>query len=663
MMTIMRMCSAILTIAYYIIGTNDIYGQNDLNNLLGEFHKVEKQHFKLWLSSTSLLEEILHSRIINQSKITLENIRDKARVYVINESFQEAAEILSKYNYVLIAGIPGIGKTILADMLVLHFMYQEYDFIDVSFDISEAYTLPEHTHPRVYLYDDFLGRTSLDEKLQKNEDNRLVRFISAIRKSKSSKLILTTREYILRQAQSIYEILNNPLFENPQCIIDLSHYTRPIRAQILYNHLYFSSIPKEHIEQIIHQSSYIDIIDHPNFNPRIIEYMTDPMWIDAIQPSKYPEVFLLNLKKPFLIWKQAFDNHLSDNARDILLFLGSLPREVFLEDLLHGLKSFISNRGRAILDRDIHFALSELQGNFISFKGDRDKDIVAFHNPSIQDFIENYYSNSPSLYNDILRNATFFEQLEWVCRHLTENHIVKEIAETLTTMFPALLRARPCNLINISSSRMSPTYKDRSSLRLGQRVGFIASITKKLKFNFLRNTILDILEEILEDIEDNKLTNDDLLYLIKQIDDINYIDKKLKDNLFFTAKESFYESAIWIYDVSCLLDFFELCPYFYDKSEDRSRINYTIKEIVNSIEDYDPDILSDELDTLEKIEKEHKMNLSRQIEILRDKLAMAEENAESGEDIDYDEKYRESSGRNKTISDEALADMFSTLLN
>ena len=133
----------------------------------------------------------------------------------------------------LIAGIPGIGKTTLAKMLVLRFLHAEYDFIDVSFDISEAYTIPEYNRPRVYLYDDFLGRTSLSEKLRKNEDNRLLNFISAIRGARSAKLILTTREYILRQAQATYEVLNNPIFENPQCVIDLSQYTRPIRAQIL----------------------------------------------------------------------------------------------------------------------------------------------------------------------------------------------------------------------------------------------------------------------------------------------------------------------------------------------------------------------------------------------------------------------------------------------
>lgn len=58
----------------------DIYGRDDINNLLGLFPTVERQHFKLWLSSTTVLEDVLHSRIINQTRITLQEIADKARL-------------------------------------------------------------------------------------------------------------------------------------------------------------------------------------------------------------------------------------------------------------------------------------------------------------------------------------------------------------------------------------------------------------------------------------------------------------------------------------------------------------------------------------------------------------------------------------------------------
>jgi hypothetical protein len=403
----------------------DIYGKEDLNNLLGIFPEIERQHFKLWLSSTDVLEEILQSRIINQTKISLEEIRDKAQIYVSNQSFNCALEILKKYNYVIIAGIPGIGKTTLAKMLVLHFLRANYDFVDVSYDISEAYSLPARNRPKVYLYDDFLGRTSIVEKLRKNEDHRLFDFIASVRRSYTAKLILTTREYILRQAQKTYEILNNPVFEKPQCIVDLSQYTRPIRAQILYNHLYFSRLPKAHIDEIVRQAAYLKIIDYPNYSPRIVEYMTDPMWVSPRESNSYPEIFLGNLSQPFLIWEQAFNNHLSETARYTLLVLGNMPHEVFVEDLEISVKQFLLESRNEISTAEFYLILSELQDNFIVLSQDTGNDIVAFHNPSVQDFVENYFVHNPHLYEPLIKSACFFEQLHWICERIAKSTVTQ----------------------------------------------------------------------------------------------------------------------------------------------------------------------------------------------------------------------------------------------
>lgn len=480
----------------YIKKTDDIYGRDDLNNLLGRFPDVERQHFKLWLSSTTVLEEVLHGRILNQTRITLQDIRDKARIYVTNRSFDEALTILKDHNYVIIAGIPGIGKTTLAKMLVLHFLRSGYDFIDVSYDISEAYTVPEHTRHRVYLYDDFLGRTSLVEKLRKNEDHRLFDFISSIRKTKSSKLILTTREYILSQAQATYEILNNPVFQKPQCIVDLSQYTRPIKAQILYNHLYFSSLPIEHIEAIVRQATYFEIIDHTNYNPRIVEYMTDPMWVGSCQATQYPAIFLQNLKEPFLIWEQAFNNQLTDIARETLLVLGTLPNEIFVEDLESAVKSFLSCRRPDVPEKELQRALSELQGNFISVRRDHGNDIVSFHNPSIQDFIEKHIEKNPDLIVALGETACFFEQIQWMCEKKLTKENINHLTPVLPPIIQGLLLSKPCTLINYSTGQRGSTYKDRQSLKRGERIGFLSTLLLENEFRFLEDILRDILKQV-----------------------------------------------------------------------------------------------------------------------------------------------------------------------
>ena len=638
---------------------DDIYGKEDLNNLLGLFPAIEMQHFKLWLSSATILEEILHSKILNQTRITLQDISDKARVYVANLSFNNALKILKEHNYVVIAGIPGIGKTTLANMLVLHFLKSNYDFIDVSYDVSEAYSMPDRKGPRVYLYDDFLGRTAIEEKLRKNEDHRLLNFISSVRKTKSSKLILTTREYILRQAQTTYEMLNGPIFEKPQCIVDLSQYTRPIRAQILYNHLYFSQLPKEYIEEIVHQATYYKIIDHPNYSPRIIEYMTDPMWIGTNESSSYPAVFLRNLQEPFLIWEQAFNNQLTDTARETLLVLGTLPREIFVEDLERAAVSLLSIRGFDTSDRILRRALSELQGNFVVLRQDRGNDIISFHNPSVQDFIESYFDKNPFLYEALLQSACFYEQVQWLCERAKKKGYIQQLQNALLCGFKSTLSAKPCALINHSNDRGRSTYMARWSIWHGARLGFMAALIAGDDFSFLKDFFRECLKDLTREMLDLKLANYDLLGLSKKIAELDCISD-LKSDFFTVAKESLFKNAYRVSDASCIADLIELRPKIFSQ-EDRERIAETVRDIVDDhLDDDDAQLLSDELSSLEEMEEKFSFGLQGQIESVQDMLSVAEEN--SPQEDDYDDGRYQGGRGNQSIGNDALADMFSTLI-
>ena len=97
----------------YILSTEDIFGKEDLNNLLTQYPEVETAHFKLWLSSTNVLQQIINRNIVNQSNFVLDDIKEKVKVYVQNDSFFEASRLLKEEKYVIISGIPGIGKTTL----------------------------------------------------------------------------------------------------------------------------------------------------------------------------------------------------------------------------------------------------------------------------------------------------------------------------------------------------------------------------------------------------------------------------------------------------------------------------------------------------------------------------------------------------------------------
>ena len=145
-----------------ILDTADILGRDDLNNLLGLHPDIEKKYYKLWLSSTTVLESILHKRIQNWASFEMDKIKNDIHQYVINDSFDEALRILTEHQYVIISGIPGIGKTTLARMLVYDLLAKGMDeFIFISSNIDDAVEMFDENKKQVFFFDDFLGSTVL----------------------------------------------------------------------------------------------------------------------------------------------------------------------------------------------------------------------------------------------------------------------------------------------------------------------------------------------------------------------------------------------------------------------------------------------------------------------------------------------------------------------
>ena len=135
-------------------------------------------------------------------------------------------KVLNETNCCIISGIPGIGKTTLAEILLIHYLDQGYQIIKVSSNIQEAMAAYRRDTRQVFLYDDFLGSTALEMKMGKNEGKELLTFMSYISRQTGKKFILTTREYILNQARQSLEEFARHDFDLNKCIISPADYTR-----------------------------------------------------------------------------------------------------------------------------------------------------------------------------------------------------------------------------------------------------------------------------------------------------------------------------------------------------------------------------------------------------------------------------------------------------
>jgi adenylate kinase family enzyme len=397
---------------------HDIIGQADLNAILRANEAIEQKHFKLWLTSEAVLSRVLHNDVFVQSMLTEEEIKQKLGLYVHTDSFDIARQKLESERVCILSGVPGVGKTTLAEMLLVEYLMNDWQVIAIHQNVAEGQKLFSRNKAvkQVFYYDDFLGQISTGEKLGKNEDRAILQLIEAVARTSNKRFILTTREYILAQARAEHEHLARANIDLYRFVVSCDDYSDLNKARILANHLYFAEVPQEHIAALVATRTYRSIISHRNYNPRIIEWMTHTTETEACSPKKYPAVFLDRLENPYDLWTHAFENQISEAARHLLLALGSCGDGLLLSDLQKAFEAFYLGRGKrygfSVSPSSFQKSLDEMEGNFIRIERSLSNLVVSCHNPSVLDFLDRWLRKHPNDTADLLRYAVFFEQVE-----------------------------------------------------------------------------------------------------------------------------------------------------------------------------------------------------------------------------------------------------------
>lgn len=401
---------------------------------------ILRKHFKLWLSHTNVLFEIANRDKFIDCDVFFGAISEQERLFVQTSIFDEAITCLNNGDAIVIVGDPGTGKTTLSKMLALYFAGEDYTiYYTTSNKADDAKSLLSHNleAKELIVLDDFLGQACVEVNAPQLKS--IASLIAYVRKSKHRKIILNSRITIFNEARGSdreFKKLMNSL-DDATKITNMEHLTDLDKARILQSNLLYHGVPEDYIREIAKQITtlgsrgYLAIVNHRNYNPRIVETACSNDVYSRIPSGEYMKLIWSFLNNPSEIWKNEFDRRLNPADRVLMYTLFSLSDHRSFEENLQ--KAF---EKRAYEDASIDTTInayeessSRLKGAMLRSTVDEGKVKVSVLNPSLNDYMTSYLRQTDSESAAILRSAVFSDQIKKVVT-VNQSDIIKDIVRT-----------------------------------------------------------------------------------------------------------------------------------------------------------------------------------------------------------------------------------------
>lgn len=397
----------------YIKSKQDIIGQLKIDEMIDGNKEVLFKYPNIWYNY-ELVKEILGNEIYQKNKEKVEMMREKQEIFVWCNQYEEALEKLEHEKILVVSGAPGVGKTTLANLICLKYMSKGYEIIDNnSENVDSLGTLINWDKKTLIFLDDFLGANILEYfKGGEQLSNALLHFIKKIQISSNTKLVVTTRTHILNEANENSEHFKRLYVdkEKRKKIIELDKYTKIEKAKIFYNHLKRASLSKEQVLSIKEKKNYNKIIQHPNYTPRIIEYITNNDIEEEEKAKNYIEYILKLLNKPVDLWDIPF-RKLGIELQKMLYIIFSFKNDVEIKLLEDVYINILYGSGREYYFKE---NLRILEGAFIKLIKVRNEINVGFLNPSLRDFFLNEIMTNKPMLKEIVDKAMKIIQIEYI---------------------------------------------------------------------------------------------------------------------------------------------------------------------------------------------------------------------------------------------------------
>ncbi|MFC6204004.1 restriction endonuclease [Psychrobacter urativorans] len=576
----------------YIKCESDIIGKEDINSLLGKYPDVERQHYQLWLASTTVLQSILSNDILGRSGFQLEEIQEFLSKYVRTENHKNAFEKLEELGSIIINGEPGIGKTTLAEQLCFEYAAKGYQLVVVHESITEAEKLYNPELQQIFYFDDFLGSNFLSA-IDAKQDSHIVSFMKRVSKGSSKRFILTTRSNILNQGKRLSEKFEQGNLDRNEYEIRIQSLTEFDRAQILYNHIYFGDLSEEFVEQIYIDKRYRSIISHKNFNPRLIEFITDTIKVEKeASPEDYWDYIQKSLDNPKDIWRGMIQTQISDLDRHIVIAIvlnGSPVSEEQIVALLTNLKE----SGLDITSEypTVDNIMRGLAGSVLNRNISQDGQVTySLFNPSIADFVISEYFNRADYVSKLMSCLRTHNALSNL-KKLSDN---KEINFDFREILKNLLNLELASMLSIEKYTLE--LVEMSEVDTTEVKAVVERIIRAYPIGLFEKFGMRSLKVFQLAVSHDFLANDDaylLLVISKSLEDADFDDFKeisklielidSKNNLAYLLKEKVIDFLCEVI-TDWAIEGYDFENVYYESEIEVQHIYDYIEKLINELD-------------------------------------------------------------------------------
>jgi hypothetical protein len=428
--------------------------------------------------------------------------------------------------------------------------------------------------------------------------------------------------------------------------------------------LFFSNLPMEYIKFLIQDKKYKNIIEHPNYNPRVIKSMTFNLNTNLVSPNDYYNNFIGNLENPELIWKHAFENQITDLSRCLLYILLFTKERIGKNELIKSTTSLIRTEplmcsyspNRSSYSK----SLKELENTFIEINRAYKSDdyLISFQNPSVKDFLLNYVKDDRELIKIILRSLIYFNQFFTVFgneevdpKNSTGSQSIK-----LTEEIKEIIQDRIINEFDSLEYYNHYQRNQSNSYKVFQKIIYLDkhySYDNENLNKLLGGKVGTIVLDELDDWDDKEI-------LVRVIDKTSkYLTLNLNDLYGEFVGSLYHTNDIW-----ALINLIDIYPDEYSLYENTNH-NYIISQIKNAIDeeifnmDKDAGLIETLIDDIEQFEKEFNGNFIAQKQQLFEELE--EQSFRYNKKVELN-KFKDESVREHANSVERIDSMFNSLL-